>query len=88
MTTEVKRRRRRTRLSSKHQVTIPVDAVREAGLEVGEEFSVVVEPDGNLRLVRERDPVAEFAGSIDYPEGYLDALRDEWDRDAPPVDLR
>lgn len=86
MATDVKRRGR-TRLSRKHQVTIPVAAVREAGLEVGEEFVVVVTPDGNLQLLREADPIAEFAGSIDYPEGYLAALRDEWDREKPVADL-
>ncbi|MDQ3113219.1 MAG: hypothetical protein M3Q84_03840, partial [Actinomycetota bacterium] len=37
---EVKARLRGTsRISSKHQVTIPVDALRDAGLEVGERLS-------------------------------------------------
>lgn len=87
MAAPVKRRRGRTRLSPKHQVTIPADVVRAAGLEIGDEFRVEVGEDGDVVLRRDRDPVEEFAGSIPYPAGYLDALRSEWDRDRPPADL-
>jgi len=40
----VKKRRRGTRISEKHQVTIPIDAMRIAGLEAGER--VVARADG------------------------------------------
>ena len=80
MAKEVKRTRRRgiTRISTKNQITIPVDALRAAGLKPGDE--VEVEPDGagRLKLVREGDVIAKYAGTFSYPDGYLDELRDEW----------
>jgi bifunctional DNA-binding transcriptional regulator/antitoxin component of YhaV-PrlF toxin-antitoxin module len=79
---EVKNRRRgSSRVSSKHQVTIPVDALRAAGIEVGDRL--VARADGPGRLVFERavDVVAEFAGVLTgvYEQGEVSKLRDEWD---------
>lgn len=79
---DVKKRRRGTsRVSSKHQVTIPVDALRSAGLEVGERL--VAHSDGPGRIVFERDIdiLAEFAGALTgvYKPDELTALRDEWE---------
>jgi bifunctional DNA-binding transcriptional regulator/antitoxin component of YhaV-PrlF toxin-antitoxin module len=68
-------------ISSKNQVTLPVDALREAGLGPGDDVRVQVLGPGRLALVRADDPVAEFAGVFDetvYPDGYLDDLRREW----------
>jgi bifunctional DNA-binding transcriptional regulator/antitoxin component of YhaV-PrlF toxin-antitoxin module len=68
-------------ISRKNQVTLPVDALREAGLEPGDDVRVQVMGPGRLELVRADDLVAEFAGIFDekvYPEGYLDELRREW----------
>jgi bifunctional DNA-binding transcriptional regulator/antitoxin component of YhaV-PrlF toxin-antitoxin module len=74
------RRRGATRISSKHQITIPVDALREAGLEVGER--VVARADGPGRVVfeREHDVLADFAGALTgvYPPDELEQLRSEW----------
>lgn len=79
---DVKNRRRGTsRISSKHQVTIPVDALLEAGLEAGERVSARADGPGRVVLEREADVLAEFRGSLTgvYESGELERLRDEWD---------
>lgn len=85
MVEEVKARQRRrgvTRLSSKHQVTLPITALRQAGVAVGDELRVEADGDGRLVLVRERDPLDELIGSAPELAGVVDlqALRDEWER--------
>ena len=68
-------------ISRKNQVTLPVEALREAGLEAGDDVRVRAVGPGRLELVRTDDLVAEFAGVFDatvYPEGYLEELRREW----------
>lgn len=84
MATRVKRRRGHTRLSTKHQVTLPAEVVREGGLEPGDEFRVELQSPGVVVLRRAEDDLAELealAGSMPgvWPEGWLDELRDEWD---------
>jgi bifunctional DNA-binding transcriptional regulator/antitoxin component of YhaV-PrlF toxin-antitoxin module len=80
MAIDVKRRRDQTRLSSKHQVTIPIDVIREAGLKVGDELRVWVDQDRRIVLTRVNDVIERFAGSMAgiWPDGWLDDLRDEW----------
>jgi bifunctional DNA-binding transcriptional regulator/antitoxin component of YhaV-PrlF toxin-antitoxin module len=82
MPEEVKsaRIRGRTRISSKHQVTIPVDAMRAAGLETGDRLAVDSVGPGRVVLERIPDAVEEYAGAF---TGRLDgeaieALRAEW----------
>ena len=68
-------------ISRKNQVTLPVSALREAGLGPGDDVRVQVVGPGRLELVRPDDLLAEFAGIFDetvYPHGYLDELRREW----------
>ncbi len=66
-----------TRISSKHQVTLPVESLRQAGLNAGDE--VAVEADGADRIVVRRvarttkDGLGVFDGL--YEPGYLERLR-------------
>jgi bifunctional DNA-binding transcriptional regulator/antitoxin component of YhaV-PrlF toxin-antitoxin module len=68
-------------ISRKNQVTLPVEVLRAAGLEAGDDLRVQVIGPGRLELVRAADLLAEFAGVFDnniYPDGYLDDLRRDW----------
>jgi bifunctional DNA-binding transcriptional regulator/antitoxin component of YhaV-PrlF toxin-antitoxin module len=79
---EVKERRRGTsRVSSKNQVTIPVDALRQAGLSPGDRLVATADGLGRIVLEREHDVLAELAGRLTgvYRPGELEELRDEWD---------
>ena len=79
---EVKNRRRgATRISSKHQITIPADALRAAGLEIGDRVVAHADGAGRVILEREHDILAEFAGAMTgaYTDNELDELRREWD---------
>lgn len=73
-------RRGRTRISSKNQITVPVDALRRAGLEAGDELRVERAGPGRIVLMRAERPLEQFAGSLRgaYPPGYLEELRAEW----------
>jgi bifunctional DNA-binding transcriptional regulator/antitoxin component of YhaV-PrlF toxin-antitoxin module len=68
-----------TRISSKHQVTLPVESLRAAGLKAGDE--VTIEPEGTDRIVVHRaEPDLDRAlGVFDgmYEPGHLDRLRFE-----------
>ncbi|HLY87224.1 MAG TPA: hypothetical protein VKO84_12065 [Gaiellaceae bacterium] len=79
---EVKKRRRRgfTRISAKHQATLPVQALKEAGLEAGDEVRVVAAGRGRLVLELDLNLVERHAGKLKdvYEPGELDRLRDEW----------
>lgn len=84
MGTKVKRTLRRgfTRLSRKHQATIPVAALTEAGIRAGDELRVEAVGPGRIVLIRERDPLEGLIGALGpdvYPEGYLERLRAEWE---------
>jgi bifunctional DNA-binding transcriptional regulator/antitoxin component of YhaV-PrlF toxin-antitoxin module len=71
-----------TRISTKNQITLPVDVMREAGFKPGEELRVrVVEP-GRVEIERVGDFIERWAGSMPgvYPDGYLEELRNEWER--------
>ena len=78
---KAQRRRGYTRVSAKHQVTLPVDALQRAGIRTGDRLRAEVRGPGEVLLVREADPVQQFSGTLTdvYPVGVLDELRREWD---------
>lgn len=81
MDAKVKRARRAgTTISSKHQVTIPKQAMTAAGLRTGDRLRAEPRGRGRVLLVREEDPVARHAGTLTgvYQPGELEELRDEW----------
>lgn len=67
------------RISSKHQVTIPVESLEAAGLRAGDE--VLIEAEGTDRIVvhRAAPDLASALGVFDglYEPGYLEKLRSE-----------
>lgn len=82
MSARVKQRRRGyTRVSAKHQVTLPVDALERAGIRTGDTLRAEVRGPGEVLLIRDVDPLERFAGALTgvYQPGELDGLRDEWD---------
>lgn len=70
-----------SKVSSKHQVTIPVRVLEEAGLTAGDEVVIRARGNGQIAIERADDLIRRYAGSLPrgtYPAGYLDQLRDEW----------
>ena len=79
-TVKTRRVRGQTRISAKNQATIPVAALRRAGLKSGDELRVEAAGPGRIVLVRAADAIARHAGRLTgvYPPGYLAGLRREW----------
>ena len=67
-------------MSAKHQVTIPVATLRDAGIRTGDTLRAEVRGPGEVVLIRDEDPLDRFAGALTgvYQPGELDELRDEW----------
>jgi bifunctional DNA-binding transcriptional regulator/antitoxin component of YhaV-PrlF toxin-antitoxin module len=74
------RRRGATRISSKHQITIPAAELRAAGLEAGERLIARADGPGRVVLEREHDVLAEFTGALTgiYADSSVESLREEW----------
>jgi bifunctional DNA-binding transcriptional regulator/antitoxin component of YhaV-PrlF toxin-antitoxin module len=72
----------RSRVSSKHQITIPIGAFSEAGLREGDVVQVKAQGPGRVVIARMDDLVEEFAGSLSTGGELGRAvrkLRQEWD---------
>jgi bifunctional DNA-binding transcriptional regulator/antitoxin component of YhaV-PrlF toxin-antitoxin module len=71
----------RSRISSKHQITIPAAAFRGAGFAAGDLVRVEAEGAGRVVLTKVDDLVDRYSGSL-ATRGELrrgvEAVRDEW----------
>jgi bifunctional DNA-binding transcriptional regulator/antitoxin component of YhaV-PrlF toxin-antitoxin module len=69
-------------VSSKNQVTLPVAAMRAAGLRPGDEITVRPVGDGEIVLAIRGTRIRRHAGIATgiYKDGELDRLRGEWER--------
>ncbi len=72
----------RSRVSGKHQITIPIGAFGEAGLREGDVVQVKAQGPGRVVIARMDDLVDEYAGALSTG-GELGrtvrGLRREWD---------
>jgi AbrB family looped-hinge helix DNA binding protein len=74
-------RRSQTKVSSKHQVTIPVGAFRTAGLEPGDTLKVEAEGAGRIVLTRIDELLDRYSGCLDTGgdlRAQVEGLRGEW----------
>jgi AbrB family looped-hinge helix DNA binding protein len=70
------------KVSSKNQITLPVETMRAAGLRAGDEVTVRPIGDGEIIVAARGSRVRRHAGiakSI-YRDSELDRLREEWAR--------
>jgi AbrB family looped-hinge helix DNA binding protein len=70
------------RVSSKNQVTLPVEVMRAAGLAPGDEVTIRRAGEGEIVVAVRGSRVRRHAGIATgiYRSGELDQLRDEWHR--------
>jgi bifunctional DNA-binding transcriptional regulator/antitoxin component of YhaV-PrlF toxin-antitoxin module len=81
MPKKVKKGRDHTRISSKHQVTIPVGAFRAAGLEAGDILRVEADGAGRVVLTRVEELIERYSGALDTGGALrerVEGLREEW----------
>ena len=75
------RGRNQTKVSSKHQVTIPAGAFRSAGLEAGDTLKVEAEGAGRIVLTKVDELLDRYSGCLDTGGSLreqVDGLRGEW----------
>ncbi|MGH2974926.1 MAG: AbrB/MazE/SpoVT family DNA-binding domain-containing protein [Solirubrobacterales bacterium] len=73
--------RSQTRVSSKHQITIPATAFRTAGLETGDTLKVEAAGAGRVVLTRIDKLVDRYSGCLDtggHLRRQVEGLREEW----------
>ena len=65
------------RISSKHQVTLPVESLKRAGLRAGDEVAIEVEDEDRIVVRRVLRDAEGGLGVFDglYEPGYLERLR-------------
>jgi AbrB family looped-hinge helix DNA binding protein len=70
-----------TRVSTKHQVTIPVEALRDAGLKPGDTVKVEARGAGQVILTRLDELLDRYSGCLDSKGDLrrrVEGLREEW----------
>lgn len=74
-------RRTGTRISVKHQVSIPVRELRASGLRVGERLTARTEGPGRVVLERVEDVIERYAGALTgvYEPDESNRLSNSWD---------
>lgn len=67
------------KISSKHQVTLPVETLASAGLKAGDEVSIEAEGRDTIIVRRASRDIEAALGVFDglFEPGYLDRLRSE-----------
>lgn len=81
MPKKVKKPRDQTRISSKHQVTIPAAAFRSAGFEPGDTLRVEAEGAGRVVLTRVDELIDRYSGCLQTGGDLRErakGLREEW----------
>ena len=73
-----------SRLSSKNQLTVPVDILRRVGLEAGDEVEFTVSDTGFIEVTKigTHNKLLDLAGTFSdiFDDFDLEAERDSWDR--------
>ena len=73
-----------SRLSSKNQLTVPVDIVRAVGLAAGDEVEFIVNNNGFIEVTKigTHNKLLDLAGTFSdiFDDFDLEAERDSWDR--------
>ncbi len=66
-----------TKISSKRQVTLPIESLRATGLKPGDEVSIKASESGRIVVQRAEPSIDRGVGVFDglYGAGYLDRLR-------------
>jgi bifunctional DNA-binding transcriptional regulator/antitoxin component of YhaV-PrlF toxin-antitoxin module len=70
-----------SKISSKHQVTIPVSALRDAGIRTGDVLKVEADGAGRLVLTRVDELLGRYSGQLATGGGLgkaVEGLREEW----------
>jgi bifunctional DNA-binding transcriptional regulator/antitoxin component of YhaV-PrlF toxin-antitoxin module len=64
------------RISTKHQVTVPVTTLEEAGLRAGDQVVIEALGEGEVRIRRDALTFESAFGALTgtYPPGYLEQL--------------
>jgi bifunctional DNA-binding transcriptional regulator/antitoxin component of YhaV-PrlF toxin-antitoxin module len=70
------------RISSKNQVTLPVESLTAAGLAPGDDVEIDADGPGRIVVRRAIHDIDTAIGIFDglYEPGYLERLRKDWDR--------
>jgi bifunctional DNA-binding transcriptional regulator/antitoxin component of YhaV-PrlF toxin-antitoxin module len=70
-----------TKISAKNQVTIPVGALRDAGMQAGDVLRAEADGSGRVILTRVDELLARYSGSLETGGRLgrsVERLRDEW----------